>query len=299
MHKRERLGTGRLDGKRGLLKVCNEKDNAMQLGLGSYAYRWSIGIKDQVPETPMTPFDVLEEAEKLGLKLIQYADNMPLDALSDAELQRLADLAKARGITLEVGTQCFNAEQVSQYLGICRVIDSKIMRVALDAEDALVPVEELAEQLRPLVEDAKSAGIRIAIENHFNYPSPRMVELLKTVDDPALGVCLDVANSICAKEWPEETITMLAPYAINLHLKDYVIEPDPYGVGFRIRGVPLGEGRADIPWILDQLEHCADGLSVIVEHWLPLGESLEETIALEQPWLERTVAAGKKFIEGR
>ena len=247
----------------------------------------------------MTPFDVLDAAERLGLDLVQYADNMPLDGLSAAELERLAASARDKGITLEVGTQCFNAEQVSQYLGICRVIGSKIMRVALDAEDSLVPVAELAEQLRPLVADAKLAGIRIAIENHFNYPSPRMVELLDTVNDPALGVCLDVANSICAGEWPEETITMLAPYTINLHLKDYVIDPDPYGVGFRIRGVPLGEGRADIPWILDQLADCDSDMSVIVEHWLPLAASLEETVAQEQPWLERTVTAGRKFIEGR
>ncbi|RYH07703.1 sugar phosphate isomerase/epimerase [Tropicimonas sp. IMCC6043] len=271
----------------------------MRLGLGSYAYRWNIGIKDQVPAHPMTPFDVLEAAEKMGLDLIQYADNMPLEALSPEDLERLAAMAREKGITLEVGTQCFNAEQVSRYIEICKVISSKILRVALDAADAQIPVPELAEQLRPLVEDAKEAGIRIAIENHFNYPSPRMVELLKAVDDPALGICLDVANSICAKEWPEETIAMLAPYTINLHLKDYVIEPDPYGVGFRIRGVPLGTGRADIPWILDQLAHCDKDMSVLVEHWLPLGNSLEEAMAQEQPWLDQTVAAARRFIEGR
>ncbi|WP_116134688.1 sugar phosphate isomerase/epimerase [Tropicimonas sp. IMCC34043] len=271
----------------------------MHLGLGSYAYRWSIGIKDQVPEVPMTAIEVLEAAESLGLDLVQYADNMPLDRLSEAELDRLAETARHKGITLEVGTQCFNAEEVSRYLGICRKIDSKIMRVALDAADSHVPVPELAAQLHPLIEDAKSAGIRIAIENHFNYPSPRMVDLLETVDDPALGVCLDVANSICAGEWPEQTIALLAPYTINLHLKDYVIDPDPYGVGFRIRGVPLGTGRADIPWILDQLKHCEPDMSVLVEHWLPLGATLEETIALEQPWLETTVAAARGFLAGR
>ncbi len=271
----------------------------MRLGLGSYAYRWSIGIKDQVPADPKTPFDLLDDAEGLGLDLIQYADNMPLDRLPPEELERLAATAKAKGITLEVGTQCFDAEEVARYIEVCKVIDSKILRVALDAADAKVPVPDLAAQLRPLVEDAKAAGIRIAIENHFNYPSPRMVELLEAVNDPALGVCLDVANSICAKEWPEETIAMLASYAINLHLKDYVIEPDPYGVGFRIRGVPLGEGRADIPWILDQLAHCPADMSVIVEHWLPLGATLEETIAQEQPWLERTVAAARNYLTGR
>ncbi len=178
-------------------------------------------------------------------------------------------------------------------------LHAKIMRVALDEEDSHMAVPDLAEQLRHLLDKARAAGMRIAIENHFNYPSPRMVELLDTINDDTLGVCLDVANSICANEWPEETIKMLAPYTINLHLKDYEITPDPYGVGFRIHGTPLGQGRAPIPWILDQLTHCPADMSVLLEHWLPLGTGLEEARAQEQPWIEQTVAAAKEFVKGR
>ena len=269
----------------------------MRLGLGSYAFRWSIGIHDQYPDKPLTPFDLLDIAHEYGLEVMQYADNMPLEKLDRDELQDLASKAVEYGIDLEVGTQCFNAGQIAQYLEICDIIHSKILRVALDAEDALKPVGELADELAPLVQQAKSFGVRIAIENHFNYPSPRMVELLKSVNDPALGVCLDVANSICANEWPEETIAMLAPYTINLHLKDYVIEPDKYGVGFYIHGVPLGMGRANIPWILEQLAYCEKDMSVILEHWLPLNGSLENAMKLERPWLEKTIMAGRNFVE--
>ena len=271
----------------------------MKLGLGSYAYRWSIGIGDQVPEVPLTPFDLLDRAEALGLQVVQYADNMPLDRLDEAGQHRLRETARAKGLALELGTQSFDAAEVSRYLVIAERLQAKIMRVALDAADAKVPVAELCEQLRPLLARARDAGIRIAIENHFNYPSPRMVELLDAVDDPTLGVCLDVANSICAGEWPKETITQLAPFAINLHLKDYVIVPDPYGVGFAIHGVPLGEGRADIPWILDQVAHCGPDLSVILEHWLPKGDDVVVARRAEQPWIERTVAAARRFVEGR
>ena len=272
----------------------------MKLGLGSFAYRWSIGIKDQVPAKPLTAFDLLDRAEALGLDVVQYADNMPLHKYSEADHHRMYEIAQEKGLILELGTQCFDPDEVDTYIEIGKRIHSKIMRVALDEADGHIPVAELAEQLRPRVDKARAAGMKIAIENHFNYPSPRMVELLDAVNDDHLGVCLDVANSICANEWPEETIAMLAPYAINLHLKDYQITPDKYGVGFRIHGVPLGQGRAPITWTLDQLKHCPKDMSVILEHWLMLEpDGIDAAIAKEQPWIEQTVAAAKDFVKGR
>lgn len=265
----------------------------MKLGLGSYAYRWAIGLKDQRPQVPMTAMQVLEAAHGYGLDVVQYADNMPLDRLDEADHHRLSDAAQDWGIALELGTQSFDAEEVARYLTIGQRLNARILRVALDAEDALVPVPELAAQLRPQLDAAARAGIRIAIENHFNYPSPRMVELIEAANHPALGICLDVANSICAGEWPEETVRMLAPHTINLHLKDYVITPDTYGVGFYIHGVPLGQGRAPIRWILDQLDHCPPDMSAILEHWLPRDRMTEES-----PWLDQTVAAAREFIRG-
>lgn len=268
----------------------------MKLGLGSYAFRWNIGIGDQHPPQPMTAFDLLDEAHARGLEVVQYADNLPLDRLTEADHDRLATIAADRGMTLELGTQSFDADQVARYLVIGQRIGARILRVALDEADARMPVPDLARQLRPLLDDARQAGIRIAIENHFNYPSPRMVDLLKMVDDPQLGICLDVANSICAGEWTEETVGLLAPYTINLHLKDYVITPDPYGVGFRIQGVPLGQGRAPLDWVLAQLTHCPPETSCILEHWLPLGGDADAARAQERPWLDQTVAHARCIV---
>lgn len=268
----------------------------MKLGLGSYAFRWSIGIRDKQPETPMTAFQLLDIAHSHGLSVVQYADNMPLDRLSADDHRALKAQADAYGMALEVGTQSFNAEELARYIPIGARIGSNILRVALDAEDAEIPVADLAAQLRELLPDGKAAGLRFAIENHFNYPSARMVELLDVVSDDALGVCLDVANSICAGEWPMETVRMLAPYAINLHFKDYEITPDPYGVGFRIHGTPLGEGRAELTEVLDALADRDPDMSVILEHWLPHSDDMAATRALEHDWLNRTVAAAKRLV---
>nr|WP_234705843.1 TIM barrel protein [Sinorhizobium meliloti] len=197
----------------------------MKLGLGSYAFRWSIGIKDLQPVRPMTAMEVLEIAHAHGLSVVQYADNLPLDRLTPAQQLALRERAHSYGMALELGTQSFDVEELGRYIPIGERIGSGILRVALDAADAQIPVHELAAQIREILPDGKRSGLRFAIENHFNYPSPRMVELLEAVADESLGVCLDVANSICAGEWPMTTIRMLAPYTINLHLKDYRITP--------------------------------------------------------------------------
>ena len=141
----------------------------------------------------------------------------------------------------------------------------------------------------------KSTGIRLAIENHFNFPSRRVVELLDHVADDQVGVCLDVANSICAGEWPMETVRVLAQHTINLHLKDYVIQPDPYGVGFSIHGTPLGTGRTDIDAILDAVGRR--DMSVIYEHWLPWPGSFKAAREAERDWTSKSVKRLRSAVQ--
>ncbi|SDX32830.1 sugar phosphate isomerase/epimerase family protein [Litoreibacter albidus] len=267
----------------------------MIAGLGSYAFRWSVGHKDRRPEAPMTAMDVLDVAAEHDLGVVQYADNLPLHKLGEGELDALATAARAKGIALELGTQSFDAEEVRRYIEIGQRIGAGILRVALDAPDAKRPVPELAAEFVALLPALKAANIRLAIENHFNFPSRRVVELLKQIDDEQVGVCLDVANSICAGEWPMETVEILAPYTINLHLKDYVIQPDPYGVGFSIHGAPLGTGRTDIAAVLDAVGRR--DMSVIYEHWLHWPGAFDAARKAEHNWTNQSVKVLKASVQ--
>lgn len=267
-----------------------------KIGLGTYTFRWSIGMRDRQPERPMTALEVVDTASNLGLDLVQFADNLPLHKLSDADLNGLARYARDKGIAIEIGVQGFNPELVKRYIEIAELLGANILRVAIDAEDTGREVSEIAGQFRQLIPACNAAGVRLAIENHFHCPSPLLVEILEAVDDETVGVCLDVANSICAHEWPWETIRLLAPFAINLHLKDYRIEPDPYGVGFRVVGVPLGEGALDAAMLFDRLEQYDRSYNVILEHWLPFQEDMDATRKLEHAWFAKNVQAAKGLI---
>jgi sugar phosphate isomerase/epimerase len=259
----------------------------MVLGLGSYTFRWSIGHKGLNPPEPLAATDLLDVAKAHDLAVVQYADNCPLHRLEAGELASLKAKADTFGIAIELGTQSFNAQEVEDYIAIGQKVGAKILRVALDGPDAKTPIVDLAAAFQALLPKAKDAGLRIAIENHFNYPSPRLVQLLDAIDDDGVGVCLDVANSICAGEWPIETVTMLAAHTINLHLKDYVIVPDPYGVGFVIHGCPLGQGRTDCQAVLDAMP--TQDMTVIMEHWLPRTDDMANGRQQEYEWLKESV----------
>jgi hypothetical protein len=43
----------------------------MRLGLGSYTWRWGIGIGDRRPVRPLTPADLVVRTAALGVRLLQ------------------------------------------------------------------------------------------------------------------------------------------------------------------------------------------------------------------------------------
>lgn len=266
------------------------------LGLGSYTYRWSCGFRDRIPEHPLGPLDLLKRGEAQGLKLVQFADNMPLHLRDTGEIAELAQEAKARSIVVELGMAGLDSHMLATYLDLAAKVDAKLLRVSLDAADIKGGREEAVALLRNVVPAARAAGVRLALENHFSMRSAELRAIVEAVDEPEIGVCLDVANSICAGEWPMETVSILAPLAINLHLKDCRFQLDPYGVGFSVVGTPLGTGIVDVTAVLDAVAENGRDVNVILEHWLPWQGDAAKSLEAEDAWLKENVAEARKHV---
>ena len=79
-------------------------------------------------------------------------------------------------------------------------------------------------------------------------------------------------------------------------LTDFVIRRVPSMMGFVIEGCPAGDGRLDIPWLLDCLRAAGRYPNAILELWTPLAGTLEETIVRETAWAEKSIAKLRQFI---
>lgn len=271
----------------------------MKIGIGTYAYRWGIGRGPLVPAQPLTPADILDKARQHEVDLVQFADNLPLDRYSEAELAALSRRARDLGIELELGAEGLDAKVLGAYLGIAAALDARLVRIAPSAADAARGNDEIATEIATVIPAFRDRGVTIAVENHFHVPSPRLVDLIRRVDSPQFGVCLDVANSIACREWPRETIDLLAPYAVNLHLKDYRLMLDPNGVGLSFTGTPLGQGLTDIDHVLDALAAVGKDVNIILEHWLPLLADTDQTLRREDEWLASSIAAIRDRLSRR
>jgi len=66
----------------------------MKLGIGTYAYMWSIGFPGAQPRNPMTALGLLAKAHEFGLGVVQYGPNLSLGTLPEDELSVLLEKAR-------------------------------------------------------------------------------------------------------------------------------------------------------------------------------------------------------------
>lgn len=262
----------------------------MKLGISSWAYPWAIGVPGTSPQRPLTAPDLVRETARLGVHVLQIADNLPLQNLSCADLVALRSLADGQGVSLEIGTRGIAPTLLERYRQIALALGSPIVRVVIDTATHQPSPDEIVATLRGPLHAYQQAGIILAIENHDRFRVRDLVRILQRLDSPAVGICLDTANSLGALEGTEAVLTALVPWTVNLHIKDIAIARTNRGMGFLVEGRPAGEGMLDIPHVLDLLRAHGRDPNVIIELWPPEQNTLEETIALDCLWIERSVA---------
>jgi sugar phosphate isomerase/epimerase len=268
----------------------------MLLGAGSYLYRYAIGTDGFKPPKPLDPAGLVKRAAAHGAKVVQFADNLPLDALSEPELDRLRLTGEKLGVVLENGMDGATPERLLDYLRISRRIGAKLIRVAVHSRDIHPTYDEARQAIRAVLPAFREAGITMAIENHYTMNSPTLVRLMQEIDDPLVGVCVDTANSIIQQEWPLETVRMLAPYACSLHLKDFVLQAHPEMLGVVATGASLGEGRQDIAAIVDLLKRHGKDVNIILEQWLSPSGDVADTLRREEEWIRSAMATMERLL---
>lgn len=261
----------------------------MRLGISSYTFSWAVGVPGREPPRPLTPLGLLDRAAALGVRLVQVIDNMPLFGLPDPELDAFRRRAEDLGIEIEIGTSGIRPDHLAAFLKLARRLGAKLVRVLTDTADDRPSVSEMEALLRESLPEFERAGVRIAVENHDRIPSRDIARIMERIHNPYLGVCLDTVNSFGALEGPEVVVRTLAPWAVNLHLKDFCIRRANYQMGFVIEGRPAGQGMLNVPWLLEEIAKAGANPNAVLELWTPEEPSLAETIAKEERWAEESI----------
>jgi sugar phosphate isomerase/epimerase len=257
----------------------------MKVGVGSYAFRWSIGTEDFTPSAPLTPLTLLERSAACGAQVVQICDNMPLDQLSEHDLEMIKQKARDLGLTLELGVRGSGRSYLLRNIELCGQIGAKLMRAVLDGVE---PMSQTIEMIQSLLTELRARGIKLAIENHFRFTPAELVRMIEQINDAHVGVCLDPLNSISQLIGPSEVISTLAPYTLSVHAKDAATIRK--GTGFHIYGCPLGQGIIDCQKMISTLKDNERDPNILVECWMDRQENETKTVAQEEDWVREGVA---------
>lgn len=268
----------------------------MKLGIGTYAFMWSIGFDKARPAKPMTAMGLLEKARELGVSLVQVGPNLPLDALSSAELDAFAAKAREWKITLELATRGLDKEHLARQIELAKRLDVSLIRTIPELGGKPALVEQCPGALAAVLPLFSAAKMRLAIENG-KIPAEDLRKLLDDVANPSLGIVYDTVNSIAVPEGWRHVALALAPHVMCLHMKDYVAKRVWSMMGFIIEGTPAGKGQIDFPWLLNTFKASRYPYNVVLELWPPEQPKLEDTIKLEHQWAVESIPYLRKFIK--
>lgn len=292
----------------------------MKYSVSSYSYMKMIRAGE------ITPFEVIVKTKELGFDAIEFVDFVDFLPLPEEERPAYAEKIRAEAdrlgleiSSLTIGADFINGcdgdfekevERVKKFVDIGRILGVKRMRhdatvgYPVDSDkycafDTMIP--RLAEGCRRVTEYAEQFGIRTMIENHGFYAqdSERVEKLYTAINHKNFGLLCDMGNFLCADENPAMAFARVAPYAIYVHAKDFIVKPfdacDPGEGAFRsrggnfLRGTIVGHGNVPVKQCLYQLKRVGydDYISIEFEGMEPAFEALRIGLAnLKRYWSE-------------
>jgi sugar phosphate isomerase/epimerase len=150
-----------------------------------------------------------------------------------------------RGQNADEYDQMIKAFESAQNMGakVMRVVGSSLMFVH---EPHQPQIDALVEQFSRAVKIAADFDIKMAIENHIDFTSDEILQLLERVDSPYLGLNFDTGNFLRLLDDPIKGMEKLAKHTLATHCKDLRVQrgvaPDEW---YFFSATPVGDGYVD------------------------------------------------------
>ena len=206
---------------------------------------------------------LLETAHRAGAEVVMLYDFL-IDPLDRDQIKQLRAKAEQLDVMIETSGQDLFRRTYEHSMEQAAALGAKTIACysGMLLRPDKIPTLELwnkhqaktEARLRELLPTAKRLGINVAIENHLDFTIEELVQLIRRIDSPHVGVLFDIGNGIATLDDPIESAELLAPYVMATHYKDFAIEEVTRG--FRFTMVPLGAGSLRLPEITAKLIHA-------------------------------------------
>jgi sugar phosphate isomerase/epimerase len=220
----------------------------------SYAcgFAWA-GTAKAIPR-PLDVFALLDLAAARGMESVEFPAGLLPDRTPET-LRRVRRLAEQHGLLLVLAAGRVDGGQLDDQLDLARALGAPTVRCTLSGvlcgDRRALPggwrahTEVCASAIEALLPRAEALGIALAVENHQDADSEDLFGLCRRFESPYLGVTLDTGNPLAVLEEPVEFAERVAPYLLNVHLKDYWVSRAACGA--RLVRCAVGRGVIDFP----------------------------------------------------
>jgi sugar phosphate isomerase/epimerase len=190
---------------------------------------------------------------------------------------------------LQLGCKTLSPVAAEQYIDLAQELSFQQLRIVMEDPEHRdhATRETVVRLLEATVPKIKTAGMRLAIENHFDISSTLLQEVASAYPADVVGFCVDTANSLRSFEPTHEVLRLLGERAFCYHLKDYRVVGSM--ISFTVVGAPLGEGDLDLEGCLKDIFARKPVPPLFVETWTPSEKNREKDVALDAEWVRRSV----------
>lgn len=199
--------------------------------------------KNQEEELPL----VEAALKQYDLKVPCYAaSNNFVSHDSQYREQQLQDLKKAVDMAVHFGSP------------VLRIFSGNVNE-NVTFEDGM---KYIMEGLEKATRYAESKNITLCLENHgqFAGKSQQVLQIIQTIDSPALRSTFDAGNFLLVDQNPNEAILELKDVVKHVHIKDFLKVEGPVNQSLKslngdyFLGKVAGEGEVNLPFIFKTLK---------------------------------------------
>ena len=235
----------------------------MKVGIDNYCYHRFFGeiyAQQLDPGRRITIEWFVDRAKQLGVDGVSL-ESCFFPGFEPAYLDGLKSQLDAAGLMrvfawghpdgLEGGKSKTAYKEMVEMIPHARRLGADVMRVVGSSlmfrfESHQEQIERLTGMFREAVRVAADHGVKLAIENHIDFTSDEIVQLLDQVDSDHLGVNFDTANFARLLDDPVKGMRKLAPRVLATHIKDLKVNAQAsVDDWFFFSSTPVGDGFVD------------------------------------------------------